>query len=145
MPRTGTGWRPGSKVIPAGWEAHNAPVPTGAMTAQCQIWRPPQPGTGTYDPATGVHTHDPHTLVWGPGPCRLQPLLFRPSSKDVGARQRFMRRYLVGLPLEVPPLLVGDRVTITSATDSEAVGLAARIESFPNTSLAWERDVIAQN
>jgi hypothetical protein len=144
MPRFGAGWRPGSQVIPTGWEAHHAPVPAGAMTAQCQIWRPPTPGTGTYDPVAGKHTPADHTLVWGPGPCRLQPLLFRPSSKDVGERQRFMRRYLVVVPLDVPQLLVGDRVTITDATDPEAVGLKARIESFPNTSLAWERDLICE-
>lgn len=145
MVRTGKGYRPGSQVIPTGWEAHHAPVSEGAMTAEAEFWRPPRPGAGTYNPVTGTTTPADHTLIAEAGPVRLQPLTFRPSSKDVGDRQRYTRRYLVAAPLTLPVLLVGDQARITAATDTpQLVGLRLRVVSFAETSLAWERDLICE-
>lgn len=141
-PRPGSPVRPGSQVVPAGWEAHHRPVPEGALTAQCVISRPGA-GPGTYDPVTGKATPPPPTQIYA-GPCRVQAQSFRPLEKAVGERPRTVHRYLLVVPLDCPQVLVGDRVDITAATDPLLVGTAARVLDYPIGSLVWERDLICQ-
>jgi hypothetical protein len=140
--RPGQASRPGTPVIPAGWETHHRPVPEGAMTAQCVISRPGA-GNGTYDPTTGKATPAPATEVYT-GPARVQPQSFRPLERAIGERPRTVHRYLLVVPLDCPRVLVGDRVDITAATDPLLVGTAARVLDFPVGSLVWERDLICE-
>jgi hypothetical protein len=134
--------RPGTPIIPTGWEEHHRGVPEGAMTAQCTISRPGD-GNGSYDPTTGRATPPVHTGVYA-GPCRIQPQTFRPVEHAIGERPRTVHRYQLVVPLSCPQVLVGDRVDITEATDPLLVGTAARVLDFPVGSLVWERDLICE-
>lgn len=136
--------RPGTRVIPDGWEAHHAPAAEGAMTATCRVTRNATPAGGrAFDEAGG------RTIYGGPatvyeGPCRLQRTMMRPQTVEVGGQQQTPHDYQLALPLSSQPLQVNDVVEMTAATDSTQAGLRLRVIGVPAGSLLWQRDYLTQ-
>lgn len=132
---------PNTRVVPPGWETHHRGVPDGAATATVTVVRPDT--TGHWDPnhgPTGGTVYDDPTTVWA-GPGRVQALSDRVGNPVVGEQQQTIRRYLVVVPLDCPPVEVGDAVDVTAATDTQTAGLALRVVDVPHGSLVWERDL----
>lgn len=131
---------PGARLIPDGWEAHHAPVPEGAMTAECRVTRPATtPGQPTFDETTGRSVYPDPPEVYA-GPCRVQRARISGTQDPViGGKATPLRLYEVSAPLAAPPLRVNDIVEITAATDHEFAGALMRVTDVRGGSLVWDR------
>lgn len=135
--------RPGTDVIPAGWEAHHQPVADATMTAQCAITRQATgaiPGAA-YNPATGRTAYPAPVTVYT-GRCRVQRADVLATPQPVGERPVTVRRYTVSIPLGGDtPIQVNDVVEVTAATDPDLVGTLLRVTDVRGGSLVWQRDM----
>lgn len=133
--------RPGSRLIPAGWAAHHAPVLDGTMTAHGVITR--VSGDPVFNPDTGKSDPAPRTTVYD-GPLRVQDqLLRRVEMVEFGGQQVTLGRIRVSLPLAVP-VLIHDALAIT-ATDSPALaGLVLRVMQIELSSIAWQTELTCE-
>lgn len=135
--------RPGSQVIPTGWEAHHSPVAEAVMTAACVITRLTSTVPVPYDQGTGRSTYSTPPTIYS-GACRVQRSARIGMVGQVGETPTTVRRYMVGIPLAADPIQVNDLVTVTDATDSALVGLRLRVTDVTGGSLVWERDLLAE-
>lgn len=132
-----------TRVIPPGWEAHNAPVSEDAMTATCVITR--APAAGTYDETSRKTVYAAASMVFS-GRCRVTPSSASRGHQEpvVGDQAKPLRTYEVEVPLDCPRVLIGDYVEITDATDTDAVGHRLQVVSYPGGSLVWDRNLICR-
>jgi hypothetical protein len=128
--------RPGSRVIPAGWEARHRPVAEGTFTATITFRRPS--GAAAFDPATGTGTR-PATVIYS-GPCRIQELP-REHTTIAAAERITWRRYRVSLTIQATGLRLDDVGTVDTATDPSLVGRGLRVIDVERGSLTFQRDL----
>ncbi|MFC5268463.1 DUF6093 family protein [Kribbella qitaiheensis] len=128
---------PGSRVIPAGWEARHRPVLATTRTATITFKR--LSGAPVFDPETGTTTQ-PMTTVYS-GTCRIQALT-DDRVVEAGAQNISLRRYRVSLEVEAIDLQVDDVGTVDTADDPSFVGRGLRVTSVERGSLLFERDLI---
>lgn len=92
---------PGTKVIPAGWSRHHAPVAAGGMNARCRIYDPDE-ATAGWDDDTESATLTPGAAHYD-GPCRIQALNNTATIPQADEEVR-RRHYLVQLVMDAPPI-----------------------------------------
>lgn len=134
--------RPGTPVVPAGWEQHHRPVANATMTATCDITRPDPDSPPVFDPETGTTTQPTITVVTQ-SPCRVQETDTGSASEAVAAGQQITAHtYLVTLPYPTDEVEIDDTVTITAASDPSLTGRGLTVADVMRGSLLWERDLI---
>lgn len=147
MPRAGSPVRPGSTVIPAGWEAHHAAVAEAAMPDLCIVTGdgPPavwDPDTNTATPGARVTVYDDPARPGAGAPCRVQRLA-RADALVVAAEQGIPAAdYLVAIR-DTAGVRVGQRVQVTRSGDADLTGAGVflRVEGVVRGSLRFERDL----
>lgn len=134
--------RPGTPVIPAGWEAHHQSTAEATMTAACIITRL---ATGAvpaavFNPATGATTYPAPVTVYT-GVCRLQRADMMATPQPIGERPVTVRRYTLSIPLGGAAVQVNDIAEITDATEAGVVGTRLRVTDVRAGSLLWQQDL----
>lgn len=129
--------RPGSRVIPAGWEEHHRPVLATTRTATITFRR--ISGPPVHDPATGS-TDQPRAVVFS-GPCRIQEHQLNVHSTVAGAELITTHTYHVSLSVEAD-LRQNDIGTVDASDDPTFVGRELRVNDIQRGSLLFQRDVI---
>lgn len=133
----------GSRVIPAGWEAHHRPVAEGTQTAWCRITRAGA-GEGTWNPTKKQYDPPPRETVYENLSCRVQELAL-PQVQEAGQQYVSSRDYRVSVPIAALAVLVEDEVEVTGgdpSLDASLVGRPLTITDIQRGSLTWERDLI---
>lgn len=139
--------RPGSRVIPAGWQSHHRPVVEGTWTAWCTI-DGPGTGEGTWNDETNQYDPPGRVILHTQVPCRVQQHTL-PQAADVGTQQVSSHDYLVVVPISITDAAVDQRVTVTGSRDQDdpvdpsLIGRPLVITDVQRGSLTWERDLIA--
>lgn len=141
-PRQAQG-RPGTVVIPPGWEAEHAKVVERTLTAECRVW--PAKGAGSLPSVNADLSYDLPD-VGEPlyeGPCRIQVLNAGDTQRVFGGEYETTRGYLVVLTRSSSPLIGrGVVVEVTAANDPTLLDdrrlVAAAVD---RGSLLWERDL----
>lgn len=128
--------RPGSRVIPSGWEARHRPVAEGTHTATITFRRPA--AAPVFDPATGTTTRPTVTVYTGP--CRIQELPREHVVTDP-AQRITIRRYMVSVPIAATNLRVDDVGTVDTANDASLPGRPLRVTDVLRGSLTFERNL----
>lgn len=134
---------PGSRVIPAGWEAHHRPVAESTQTARCQITRAGT-GPGTWNPATNEFDPPQRQVIYPDLSCRVQQLN-QPQVSSTGQQQVSTHDYRVSVPIAAAAVLLDDRVEITggdTTLDPTLIGRPLVVTDVQRGSLTWERDLI---
>jgi len=140
MPRpVGAQGRPGTAVIPAGWENQHRPVAEKTMTGACTVRHPG--GTKTFDAATGLTTTTP-LIPYYIGVCRVQALAVGDNRVAVAEQQVSSAGYLITIPADVTEAAVDDQVTITDSNDGSLTGKTLTVTTVQRGSLRFERDLI---
>lgn len=129
-----------TRVIPAGWEAHHAPVSEDAMTATAVFTRG---GTGVFSETLRRTVYAAAAMVWS-GPVRVTPSSgsFGRNEPVVGDQAKPIRVFEIEMPLSAPRILIGDFGEIADATDSDFVTRTFQVVSYPGGSLVWDRNLI---
>lgn len=127
----------GSRVIPAGWEAHHRPVLETTWTATMTFRR--ISGPPVHDPVTGS-TSQPKAIVYA-GACRIQEHQVSAHSTEAAAQVITTHAYQVSLAVEAD-LQQNDVGTVDTCNDPTLVGRVLRVDDIQRGSLLFERDVI---
>jgi hypothetical protein len=131
---------PTTRVVPAGWSAHHAPVTEGAMNAECAITFG-QAGGG-WDPTNGSTAGTP--LATYTGPCRVQYTGTGTRETDAADQLVAEQAVLVALPRAAGPQSEGARVRVTYVDangPTRLIGRLLTVRSVNRSSLAWEQDL----
>lgn len=129
---------PGSRVIPAGWEAYHRPVLETTRTATITFRR--FSGPPVHDPETGS-TSRPTVVVFS-GTCRIQDHVTNAAGAFVAGAERItVHAYQVSLPVEAD-LELDDVGTVDASNDPTLTGRELRVIDIQRGSLLFERDVI---
>lgn len=133
--------RPGTQLIPPGWEAHHEPVAELQMTATCEVRRPSSAATFN---STSHKSDYPVPTVLLTSKCRIQRFPMRGGAdQPIGGRSVTIQRYQVNLPRDVTPIpRVNDQVVVTDSTDPTFAGLVLRITEVRSGTLRWQRDLV---
>jgi hypothetical protein len=129
--------RPGSRVIPADWEAHHQPVLETTRTATITFRR--TTGPSVMDPANGTSTQ-PTAIVFT-GTCRIQEHQINAHTVVAGAEVITTHAYQVSLDVAAD-LRKNDIGTVDSCNDATLVGRELRVDDLQRGSLLFERTVI---
>lgn len=134
---------PNHKAIPDGWSAHHAPVVRGTMTATGVITLPASAGDATFDETAGRTIPAQPTVIYDPGPMRVQRLSNATSRQvEVGGRTVTVRTYQISLPLDGPLIDVpGGAIVIVTECDDDPtlIGRPLHVQEAPPGSLMWHR------
>lgn len=130
--------RPGSRVIPTGWEAHHRPVLATTRTATITFRR--FSGPPVHDAETGS-TSRPTAVVYT-GQFRIQEDQETGHETDAAAQQITTHRYQMSGPVEVD-LEIDDVGTVTAANDPTLIGRELRVTDIERGSLLFERTFMA--
>jgi Family of unknown function (DUF6093) len=125
---------PGSRVIPAGWQAHHRPVLATTRTATITFVR--FSGPPVHDPATGS-TSRPTTVVYS-GEFRVQEHQVSAHETDAAAQQITTHAYQVSGAVEVD-LRINDVGTVDASDDPSLVGRRLLVTDIQRGSLLFER------
>lgn len=129
---------PGSRVVPAGWEAHHRPVLETTWTATITFKR--FSGDPVFDPETGS-TSRPSTTVFS-GQVRIQHHETASAGSTVAAGQKITSHdYQVSGPVEMD-LKIDDVGTVDACNDPTLVGRELTVTDIQRGSLLFQRDVI---
>lgn len=129
----------GSRVIPAGWEAHHRPVLETTWTATITFRR--YTGESTHDPVTGSTSRD--TVIVYTGPCRIQHHETTSAGSVIaGAEKVTSHDYQISGPVEMD-LRVDDFGTVDACNDPTLTGRELTVTDIQRGSLLFERDCIA--
>jgi hypothetical protein len=126
--------RPGSRVIPAGWEQHHRPVLETTRTATVTFTRfsgPPE-----HDAATGS-TSRPSVTVYS-GLFRIQEHQVAAHTDDVAAQQITTHAYQLSGAVEVD-LQINDMGHVDACDDPTLVGRGLLVSDIQRGSLLFER------
>lgn len=129
--------RPGTRVIPVGWEAHHQPVLATTRTATITFRR--VTGPPVMDPATGTSTQ-PKAIVYT-GSCRIQEHQINAHTDVAGAEVVTTHAYQVSLDVAAD-LQKNDVGTVDVCSDATLVGRGLRVNDLQHGSLLFERTVI---
>lgn len=124
--------RPGSRVIPTGWEARHRPVLESTRTATVTFRR--FSGPPVFDPETGSTTR-PRVVVCS-GTFRIQQQA--PSETDAAAQDITTHAYQLSGDVTVD-LQINDVGTVDASTDPTIVGRELRVTDVQRGSLLFER------
>ena len=128
----------GSRVIPAGWEAHHRPVLETTWTATVTFRR--FTGASTHDPNTGSTSRD--SVVVYTGPCRIQHHETTSAGSVIaGAEKVTTHDYQVSGPVSMD-LQRDDFGTVDTCNDPTFVGRELTVTDVQRGSLLFQRDVI---
>lgn len=128
--------RPGSRVIPTGWEARHRPVLESTRTATVTFRR--FSGPPVFDPETGSTTR-PRVVVYT-GAFRIQQQA--PSETDAAAQDITTHAYQLSGDVAVD-LQINDVGTVDASTDPTLVGRELRVTDVQRGSLLFERTFTA--
>jgi hypothetical protein len=128
--------RPGSRVIPGGWEAHHRPVAEATFTAAITFKRPN--GAPVFDSTKG-ETTQPTVTIYS-GSCRIQELP-REHTTIAAAERITWRRYRVSLTIAATGLRLDDVGTVDAANDPSLIGRGLRVIDVERGSLTFQRDL----
>lgn len=126
----------GSRVMPAGWEAHHRPVLETTRTATITFRR--FTGTTTFDAATGSSTRA--SIVVFTGEVRIQEHQVTAHAIVAAAERITTHHYQVSGPVEMD-LEIDDVGTVDAANDPSLVGREFRVVDIQRGSLLFQRDV----
>lgn len=127
----------GSRVIPAGWEAHHRPVLATTRTATMTFRR--TTGPSVMNPTTGSSTQP--TAVMFTGTCRIQEHQVNAHTVVAGAEVVTTHAYQVSLDVAAD-LRKNDIGTVDTCEDATLVGRELRVDDLQRGSLLFERTVI---
>lgn len=130
--------RPGSTVIPAGWEEHHVPVVEATFTAKCKL-RDPAGDTQTWNAATGTYS-TVKTAAYYDGPCRVQQS-HQPQTAETAGQVESTHDYLLQIPKSVTAVAVKHVAEIYAATDTTLNGRVLEVSDVMRGSLTWSRDL----
>lgn len=136
----------GSRVIPAGWEAHHRPVAESTFTARCRITRAGS-GQGTWNESRKQYDPPAREVVYETLPCRVQQLTL-PNVYDSALQKVSTHDYRVSVPISAVAVLLDDWIEIVSGDDTLDPtllddGRHLTITDVQRGSLMWERDLVA--
>lgn len=137
MRRVGNG-RPGTTVIPDGWEAAHAPVLAGTRTATVSLRKPGS--TRQWNPDTQSTDTVPLTPYAPDVAARIQVVPTQERTVEVAGGTTHVRDYLVTLDPALLPV-DEDLVDITACSDPALVDRTLRIVDVVRGSLRFERVV----
>lgn len=139
MPRTGYPRRPGSTVVPAGWEPHHEPTVEAAFTARCRLRDPAKDTEGPLDRDTGTHPIVKAAPYYD-GPCRIQQL-HQPQTAETAGQVVLTHDYLLQVPKSVTQAAPQHVAEIYDATDATINGRELEVSDVARGSLTWCRDL----
>jgi hypothetical protein len=131
--------RPGSRVIPVGWEEHHQATAEGAFTATVEL-TDPDASSEVWNPAERRYDVTP-AVPYYVGPGRAQQLNM-PQVADVAGQPVSTHDYRVSISKSVAGVRIGHRVKVTAATDASLVGRTLTVTDVLRGSLTWQRDLI---
>lgn len=116
-----------TRVIHRDWSLHHQPTAESAMTATCDITRPPT-ATGTLNTTTGAVTNPATTLHTGV-PARVQSVnRDRPRTAIAADDLITEYDYLVQVPADLTDLRIADVLTFTASPgDPSLIGAVLRV------------------
>lgn len=129
--------RPGTQVIPTGWEAGHRPVADKTHRAATVQLR--HPGTRqAFDPDTEQMVEVPNEPYWT-GPARIQALDTRDQVRITAGDRDVVIRYDVSITADALPA-VNDLVTVTEIDDAQLGGRTLLVAQITGGSLRFERN-----
>lgn len=139
MPRkTRAQGRPGTRVIPLGWEDGHRVVAEKTMTATVALRHP---GT-TQEWSTELQENVETPLAaYATTRCRVQALATQAPAVVAAEDTETVAKYLLTVPDGLASL-EGDLATVSDAGDSQLDGRTLRVEQVIRGSLRFERDLI---
>jgi hypothetical protein len=145
MPRPGGPGRPGSTVIPPGWEAHHRPTAEGTFTALCEISADPV-GQGPWNDDIGDYDPAPRVVLYSNLPCRVQELR-QPQEARTGDQRVTSHDYLVPVPASTTNVAVGHQIKVTGFLrtgegDPSLLGRPLVVTDVQRGSTIFQRDLI---
>jgi len=131
---------PGYQAVPVGWATTHRPTAESAMTTRVDLTRTGPPGD--WSPTTG-----PTSAVTAPYatgvPARVQRLASQSRGAEAAGQDVTTGTYLVAVPMAVPPVQVGDRVTVTdNPADEHLIGRVLTVDDVTYGSTPWQRDLV---
>lgn len=134
--------RPGSRVLPAGWQAQVAP--TAARTIRdtgCTVTIRPPGGGPTYSTDLGRTVVTPQPAIYT-GPADVSAVSAADQVVEAALQEQATRTYAVQLPLDEPGSDLVERghvVTIDTNPDPGLVGKSMSVES-----IAWSTRLMSR-
>lgn len=129
--------RPGTPVIPAGWEAGHRPVVEGTLTATASLRKP---GTQqSWDPDLEQMVAVP-LAPYATGAARVQALRGEARNITLADDTQVLADYLIVVPASVAPA-TGDLVTVTASGDPLLDGRVFVIHQVALGTERFERDL----
>jgi hypothetical protein len=141
----GAGGLPTHQPLPKAWETHHRPTAEQFHTAEVRILR--HSSAGTFDPDAGQTTYPAPATVWQ-GWARVQRMTQQQVTRSVGDRQVMIRGVTVSIPVDTPPVQIGDEVRVLGYRDQHSgdpwlVGRPLWVHDVRPGSLLWQRDLVA--
>lgn len=134
--------RPGTPVIPAGWETSHGTVAAATMTATVNLRKPG--GTKTWNTTTRRTEYTGASPYATAQPARIQAQTVRTvrsGQEEVAEETLQIAGYLVAIALDQEPA-AGDLVDVTASSDPLLTGRTLRIHDVVRGSLRFERDLL---
>lgn len=131
---------PGYQVIPDGWAEAHRPTAESGMPSRVDLARPAP--AGGWDPINGPT--GTVTAPYAPAvPARVQRLASQPRGAEAAGQDVVTGTYLVAVPMAVPPVQVGDRVTVVdNPADPHLVARVLTVDDVTYGSTPWQRDLV---
>jgi hypothetical protein len=129
--------RPGTAVIPTGWEASHRPVAEKTMTAAIELRHPGtrQEWSDALEQMVAV-PHDPYYS----GTCRVQAMATKALNVAVAEDPETVASYLITVPATVAPSEL-DLGTIADSGDALLDGRVLVVDQVVLGSVRFERDL----
>lgn len=146
LPRQSTG-RPGTVVIPPGWQAAHGAIVARTMTATVDLHKPGAT-TSTWNPDTRRTEYTAADAYATDQKARIQAQTSRAVQPGEEQAEEALQvtGYLITLTLDrtaAEEPTVGDLVTVKTSDDPLLTGRTLRIHDVVHGSLRFERDVFA--
>lgn len=103
-----------------------------------RIHRPADVDQGVMDPVTGRIAVPVGSVIYE-GPCRVRTPSLSEQSTLFGDEQVTTTRYVVSFPADIPPVQVGDTITVTSEFDAHASARSFRVVVVPTSTFLMAR------
>ena len=131
--------RPGTRVIPARWEADHAAVVVKTMTATCIITAPAA-GEPAYDPVLGYSVPPAGATLYD-GPCRVQISNTQADTAVAAEEPVASAAYVVEIDRGADRVVVNALVRITASEDGSLTGRRLAVRGIARGSLRFARDL----
>jgi hypothetical protein len=131
--------RPGTQVIPTGWEAAHTPAVEGTMTAHVAL-REPGGIQGPFDETTGTYPVVPHP-PYATMPARIQAVHNMARRTNVADDVLTIAGYLVTIPAALTGVRPGHLAAVVDSGDPDLDGQVLHVDDVVYGSLRFERDL----